>query len=273
MWHIRKAEETAQRNIQSRLDEMKRESRGFFGFIKSMFLVSESSQDEFSIEERKKVPTYLQNSLKNLSEIFRITESNYIQQQAFDDSGANVTALTNDINTLLTPQRVRERVKSIKYEGNPDLHPIRSDEVKVLVRLLYQLSLKINEDFGPQICDLYYKQNFLGRLSRQILSPPMTIYKYDKSNPGASPRVPENLPPRISFRYFASQKFLFYLMIIVIFSKMFGYGYFTFVYVIFTMWFLYICLKAVCGTRQQQSNFAAPTDNSMDIDYSANESF
>lgn len=51
----------------------------------------------------------------------------------------------NDISLLLTPEKIKERIKKIKYEGDPDLHPIRSHESKFLVRVLYMLSSKLNE--------------------------------------------------------------------------------------------------------------------------------
>lgn len=52
--------------------------------------------------------------------------------------------MSDDVR-LLTPERVRERVKHMKYEGNPDLMPITSFENGFLVTFLYDLSRKINE--------------------------------------------------------------------------------------------------------------------------------
>lgn len=55
------------------MDELKQqEFKGIIGFIKSLFTLNEISNDEFTMEERRKVPIYLQNSLKNLFEIFKI---------------------------------------------------------------------------------------------------------------------------------------------------------------------------------------------------------
>lgn len=47
---------------------------------------------------------------------------------------------------ILAPERIRERVKKIKYEGDPDLLPICSNENQFLVRVLYMLSSKLNEE-------------------------------------------------------------------------------------------------------------------------------
>lgn len=48
--------------------------------IKSFFLVMDNSNDEFTLEERKRVPTYLHYSLNNLIEIFHLTNEvhNYL---------------------------------------------------------------------------------------------------------------------------------------------------------------------------------------------------
>lgn len=46
---------------------------------------------------------------------------------------------------LLTPERVRERLKHMKYEGDPDLMPITSYENGFLVTFLYHIASKINE--------------------------------------------------------------------------------------------------------------------------------
>lgn len=53
-------------------------------------------------------------------------------------------SMSDDIR-LLTPERVRERLKHMKYEGDPDLMPVTSYENGFLVTLLYHTSAKINE--------------------------------------------------------------------------------------------------------------------------------
>lgn len=51
----------------------------------------------------------------------------------------------NTSSDFLTPEKIRARIKNIRYEGDPDLCPIQSTENAFLVRTLYQISLKINE--------------------------------------------------------------------------------------------------------------------------------
>lgn len=51
----------------------------------------------------------------------------------------------NSYATILTPTKVKERLKNMKYEGDPDLIPIRSYEIAFLVRLLYVFACNINQ--------------------------------------------------------------------------------------------------------------------------------
>lgn len=73
------------------------------------------------------MPTIEENVTQNPSDSFR-------------DSNAGMSC------TL--PSRVpKDRISyhHVKYQGNPDLQPIRTFEVAFLVRLLYHLSTLINE--------------------------------------------------------------------------------------------------------------------------------
>jgi hypothetical protein len=49
------------------------------------------------------------------------------------------------ISPLLASRDWKERQKHIKYEGDPDLQPIKSTENAFLVRLLHQVASKLNE--------------------------------------------------------------------------------------------------------------------------------
>nr|CAI5857292.1 unnamed protein product [Callosobruchus analis] len=231
---IRQAEELVRMKIQ----EEEKMYSGFWGHIK-YFLQGSVSNDEFTLRDRQKVPMYLQVALQNLMDMFNLTgeigeaepesPSLTLNNNSFD--------MSNDFK-FLTPERVRERIKQIKYDGDPDLHPIRSTENPFLVRLLYQISSKINDAHGQTFYRLYHQPTFTGRLTRQLLCPPMTVYKYDKSIPG-SPRVSTNLPPRISLRFLASYRFLTYLCIGAFFAWLFGYKvevYFMFLIVVFLLY-------------------------------------
>ncbi|XP_060529009.1 sphingomyelin phosphodiesterase 4 isoform X2 [Cylas formicarius] len=216
---IQKSIGSAQNIIKMKEHEEKEMYSGFWGSVKYLLQAS-ASTDEFTLNDRKKVPLYLEVSLGNLKDMFNIRDE------------------------MLTPERVRSRLKTIKYEGDPDLLPIRSDECAFLVRTLYQVSLKINENFGTYFNQLYRRPTYCGRFSRQILCPPVTVYKYDKSMPG-SPRVDSNLPPRISLRPCASLKFLTYLFCGAFISWMLNYRLETYFVLLFLLFVLYKALKSI----------------------------
>lgn len=81
----------------------------------------------------------------------------------------------------------------------------------------------------------------------------MTIYTYDKTQEGRSPRVPKYLPPRVSLRPLASHKFIAYMVIGALISNLFGYSTYAFVSLIFFSWLLLVSLKAVRTNRNQIS--------------------
>lgn len=74
---IKSAREVAVSVIQARIEEQTRFQSGFFGYIKSVLLMSDGSADEFTLEERKKVPLYLDFALQHLMDMFQITEVSF----------------------------------------------------------------------------------------------------------------------------------------------------------------------------------------------------
>lgn len=90
----------------------------------------------------------------------------------------------------------------------------------------------------------YYQDGYFGRVVQQILLPPMTAFSYDKST-GRSIRKSHYLPPRLSLRPLASHKFLGYMIVGAVVTNLFGYDAAFFVFVVFLLWFLFVCLKAV----------------------------
>ncbi|KAL1494759.1 hypothetical protein ABEB36_010305 [Hypothenemus hampei] len=240
---IRKSIKQAQELIRLKEEEEKVLYSGFWGSIKYFFQTPVST-DEFTLDDRRKVPIYLEVALNNLKDIFRITDEVLEEGQ---DTESNTNGNSFDVGAdlrFLTPEKVRSRLKKIKYDGDPDLLPIRGDESTFLVRILYQLATKLNENFGSTFYQLYHNRNYSGRLARQFLLPPMTVYKYDKSIIG-SPRVTEHLPPRISFRRYCSYKFLSYLCFGAFVAWLFHYRLDVYLLSIFFIYVLFKMLKAI----------------------------
>jgi len=114
-----------------------------------------------------------------------------------------------------------------RYQGNPDLLPIRSDEFKFLVRTLHLISGWINARFSDKIQELYHRTGFVGTIMREILSGPSTYLtnsktidridsSFNSSFHGIS-RQPAKLPPRLSLRPLASYIAVSYLVIAFLF--------------------------------------------------------
>nr|XP_022912671.1 sphingomyelin phosphodiesterase 4 [Onthophagus taurus] len=245
--HILKARITAVEIIDHRNAELKRRRSGIFGFLKQLFSSDDFLGDEFSLEDRKKVPGYLDFASQYLCDMFSINEAilNETIRSLNTTTKPPIIEDENNFPKLLTPEKVRERIYKMKFEGDPDLQAIRSDEVTLLVKMFYDCASKINENYGYKIKSFYEDPTYIGKIARQIISPPITIYKYDKSNYAQPRRIAERLPPRISLRFFASYKFLVYMSLGVLISTLFHYSIPTFIFFVFSFWFCWICIKAL----------------------------
>ncbi|KAG5872702.1 hypothetical protein JTB14_008796 [Gonioctena quinquepunctata] len=241
---------------------------GLWGNIK-YFFQNPALNDEFTIKDRQKVPMYLQVSLHNLLDLFNVTTEVPEREPELPlVSNSSAFDMSDDFK-FLSPERVRNRIKNIKYDGDPDLHPIRTTENTFLVRTLYQIALKINEIYSPRFYQLYHSPTFLGRLSREILCPPITVYHYDKSITG-SPRVSSNLPPRVSLRFAASYKFLGYFFFGALVAWIFGYRIEVYVAFLMCLFLFYKSLRALrCGSTPVRHNY--PTQGFGNISF--NDSF
>lgn len=113
------------------------------------------------------------------------------------------------------------------------------------------------------IHQLYCKEDFVGRFSRQIILPPKIIHRYDKSIPGKSPRITEHLPPRISLRRFASHQFLAYIFLGALLSNFFDYSIITFLFFAFFIWFIVTSIKAVRNIPHSEDYYPSGTDMSF----------
>lgn len=220
-------------------------SRSFLSAIKDMLLLSDSSSnDEYSPEERLKVLTFLNTAIIQFSDIFKVNGNELMPGNSFLSSHSevqsnadvtdygtptssrtvtyrgqqsqitNMTPLAGEALSS-TPQQWRQRSLNIQYEGDPDLVPIRNDENEFLVRLLHQVSSRLNEMYCSDMARLYHRDDVWGRVARQILSAPMTVWRYDKRSPGGfSPRVGSALPPRLSLRPLARYRTLGVLLVL-----------------------------------------------------------
>uniref|UniRef100_A0A8D8S008 Sphingomyelin phosphodiesterase 4 n=1 Tax=Cacopsylla melanoneura TaxID=428564 RepID=A0A8D8S008_9HEMI len=116
----------------------------------------------------------------------------------------------------LTLKTMQDKVRHLKYEGDPDLLPPGSGEIGLLVTILYHLCTRINIAYYDQIQEIYSHGSGLSRiLLEAILEPPRVIHWYqpNSSNSFQRLKVGVQLPARLSLRHFASWRTIIYLFI------------------------------------------------------------
>ncbi|XP_063239013.1 sphingomyelin phosphodiesterase 4 [Bacillus rossius redtenbacheri] len=219
---VQEAQRTAQRLARAREAEALRRPSGLSAWLREL-LLGRPDSDEYSVEDRRKVLTYLDLSRHHLLAMFQLDAS---QVPDFGDAsplgspGCDEIFRTPDTSARwspdgsgqrrasprISPPRARQTPACLGYEGDPDLQPIRSFEIAFLVRFLYQVCSKINEMYGVEIFNVYHRGDVWGRIARQFLQPPLRIRVYDKSaSHCGSPLVEEVLPPRLSLRSLANR--------------------------------------------------------------------
>ncbi|XP_069703883.1 sphingomyelin phosphodiesterase 4 isoform X2 [Periplaneta americana] len=282
------------RNLQLHLEnESRNRSSGFFASLRNFIFANPTDSDEYSLEERRKVSAYLETCLYHLSHIFeidlsrlprmsftgeydpynttctlpsssRMGTSSTLQGEATMETSFSRSQASTPKSALLASREWRERRKHIKYEGDPDLQPIRSTENAFLVRLLHQITSKLNEMYTLEMCHLYEQRGLLGCMARQVLRPPMVARSYDKSKPGGySPRVEVVLPPRLSLRGFASHRTIVYMLLGMGLAWMLGYGPSAFFFLIFCAWLFIVFVRALLEPWLGSTHQSIDADTSL----------
>ncbi|EDV90251.1 GH13901, partial [Drosophila grimshawi] len=110
----------------------------------------------------------------------------------------------NSINSSkLTPMQMSLNASNMLDTVDPALLPIKSNEIKPLVKVLHIISESINERFGSRLEACYEREDFFGKLARQMLCAPMTEKWFEKSS-GNVEFYEKQLPARVSLRPLAS---------------------------------------------------------------------
>lgn len=131
-------------------------------------------------------------------------------------------------------------------EGNPDTQHVRTFEIEIVVKIALFLSLLINSHCQAFFEKHYSEDSFFGALLNQILSPPIKYVRYIKRGNGmATDMVVENLPPRVDLRFIASKSFLFYVLFLFIFCRLFNFSILNIGFLLLTVFISYIATKSV----------------------------
>lgn len=136
------------------------------------------------------------------------------------------------------------RKSDVKYQGDPELQPIRTYENAFLVRILYGVCCHINTQCALTINRLYYRQDFLGRLSRVYLCPPFRFR--DFQSPNRLRITSTSTSPHLSLRFLASYPTLFHLLLLyLILYFSYGFGLPSYLFTLFVITISYGLLQAV----------------------------
>ncbi|XP_059054264.1 sphingomyelin phosphodiesterase 4 isoform X2 [Achroia grisella] len=236
----------SEKNFDEICKRMGQQNRGVWRSIKHWFLLDNQCEDDILLEETRRVPTYLTASIHHFSNIFGLSENivlppELITEEALDHSSfANSSHFSSHITNKL-----RSKATEVHYMGDPDLMPIASYENTILVRMLFQISSRINEMFREELMTLWNRNNFWGFVAREMLQRPCTIHMYMKDATNHQNVVSQDLPARLSLRRLGSHSFVFWISLGYIFMRLFSYSGFTYVLFVILFWALYVCTK-VC---------------------------
>lgn len=100
---------------------------------------------------------------------------------------------------------------AVEPVGDPEFWPVRGDEVAMLVTLTRKLADKVNLSFGEQIRAHYSGRDIYGHLLRRLLLPPSTFRQLGRpGEEGGRGEQEFHTPARLSLRWLASRRLLFY---------------------------------------------------------------
>ncbi|XP_015603161.1 sphingomyelin phosphodiesterase 4 isoform X2 [Cephus cinctus] len=242
--------------------EKRRTARRFLMSLWEFINGEDYSGDEISLEERRRVPVYLANAQQQLIDIFQIRLEDIPQvaivaDQEYHDSILSTSfhhqsqmdmSLDSSRPGVYVPvQEGRQNCRYVEYMGDPELQPVRTTEIAFLVRALFKLCNYINTKYRYEFTAVYNRNDFVGRLVRQILQPPTVVKKLPKrTTHGFSSSYEERIPPRISLRRFASHSFVTVMFLGMFSFWLIGYGITTFFGLVLCIWILYVIARATC---------------------------
>ncbi|XP_057372003.1 sphingomyelin phosphodiesterase 4-like [Daphnia carinata] len=207
--------------------------RGLLTWLSDWFMLSGSSSSDENGEDLKKALIHLEQSSSQLAALFEVEipsepEPDSVLQMSYGSPSIFRTPVrglqnsTSDTSLLASPLSPQKRY-DLTYRGNPDTQPIRSYEIAFLVRMFHQICSNINDKFGPELEQSYERHDFLGRVVRQLLTPPIMYQEVIKKY-GTPKVIQKRLGPRLCLRKLASQQVVGYTLGILVLSYSFGFA-------------------------------------------------
>jgi len=205
-------------------------------------------EEKQTLEEMAKIRNLLETVRTKLAQIYEIDLNEItVNEEVFDDGTINIGGdrvdTFGDEQSTLAKELVTINPftanKSVEYNGNPDLQPVRTFEFYYLVFFFIYLSNLINCYYADAFNRFYTNDGLFGWLARLVLAAPHEYTVIEKNGIQAQKRINKRLPPRLNLRFLASKAFYAYSLLFYIFMKIF----------LFSKTLLIVCLfTATIGT-------------------------
>ncbi|KAH8383164.1 hypothetical protein KR009_007128, partial [Drosophila setifemur] len=186
------------------------------GFLMNFFIkvFGESTQDEVTLRELSRIPEVLRQCIDAFCRTFNVDQANLSMHENLPEEPcppASTTAQkfsffdsSHSLDTSkLTPHQMSLNASNMQATIDPAMLPIHSNELKLLVKMLHTIAERINKKYGSQIEAFYIRNDFCGKMARQLLYAPMTEQWFDKRS-GNTVICERLVPPRICLRPLAS---------------------------------------------------------------------
>ncbi|XP_078665736.1 sphingomyelin phosphodiesterase 4-like isoform X2 [Branchiostoma floridae x Branchiostoma belcheri] len=193
--------------------------------------------EEFGGADLRKLDVHLEQSMHFLCMVFRLDPPATQTVAHLTSAGSCLEAdrtlppecTEGEAGQVLTPRGRYQMMNGLRrfdigYHGDPELQPIRSYENPALVRALYKVSTLMNQRFSDYLQAMYHRDDLIGRLAHQYLSPPYASPPTRLSPVQAQRRALYSTRPRISLRFLASYQNLGYLLAFLLLAYIFSVG-------------------------------------------------
>ncbi|KAI8498330.1 sphingomyelin phosphodiesterase 4, neutral membrane (neutral sphingomyelinase-3) [Branchiostoma belcheri] len=193
--------------------------------------------EEFGGADLRKLDVHLEQSIHFLCMVFRLDPPATQTVAHLTSAGSCLEAdrtlppecTEGEAGQVLTPRGRYQMMNGLRrfdigYHGDPELQPIRSYENPALVRALYKVSTLMNQRFSDYLQAMYHRDDLIGRLAHQYLSPPYASPPTRLSPVQAQRRALYSTRPRISLRFLASYQNLGYLLAFLLLAYIFSVG-------------------------------------------------
>ncbi|KAH8340880.1 hypothetical protein KR059_009142, partial [Drosophila kikkawai] len=246
------------------------------GFLKNFFnkLFREVSQDEVTLREFSRIPEVLRQCIDAFCRTFNVDQANLSMHETLPVEPCPPASATlqnfsffdtsNSLDTSkLNPHQMSLNASNMQAIVDPALLPIRTNELRPLVRVLHLISDSINKrvslsrispglqlnscflfQYGNQMKAFYVRNDYCGKVARQLLYAPMTEQWFDKSTGNVDMRE-KLVPPRLCLRPLGSIPVLATIFCAVILGKLLWGSSVTGVIVLCSMLLVYVLLLAL----------------------------